>query len=301
MFNDKVSGHFEVAICDAFTGKKRRVLNFDNLILNSGLNGYFTTSFSGQVWCVVGSGNSEPQVTNESLDNFVAWSSIGISSWTPVLPNPPEYVAEIRANFRFNAGTISQNISEIGICNAASTAYWCRSLIIDEFGNPTTLSVLPTEYLDVVYTLRYHPDLEDRTFNVLIDNVTYNCVLRQANVGAGFGTSTTPLVYAPTPIRTVYSTQTLGEITSSPSSVSSNINLEPTELAYVNNSFKRGSELLLTLGAGNLDGGIGSMVIGREYSGIRDRVQVSFSPKIPKNANTEMRFTLERSLGRWQP
>ena len=73
------------------------------------------------------------------------------------------------------------------------------------------------------------------------------------------------------------------------------------DIAYVDNSFKRGSEIVLGLDVGNFDGGIGSMLIGSQSSGIRDRVQVSFSPKIPKNANTEMRFTLERSLGRWQP
>lgn len=152
---------------------------FDNLITNTGMNrvGEVTTNanraeLSFRDLCgrfVVGSGSSEPQFTDTALQNPVAFASTN-----PVVDNETSSYDrgwyEITVQHQFGQGQAAGNLSEIGIQHtSASGPLWSRALILDGQGNPTTITVLPDDFLTCYYTLRIVIPKEDAVFNINVD------------------------------------------------------------------------------------------------------------------------------------
>ena len=309
------SGHFDLRVYDAATGRLTKSRSFPNLITNDGLIRYCSGNTFNSVRISVGTGTAEPLPTDTGLSNFLRSSNatnqlLGNAS----TPQPPDYLSTTKMTIRFQAGEFhGDNISEIGVCVAGTVnvnnAHWCRALILDEYGNPSSITVLENEYLDVTYTLIYHPNLDDTQFTFEMDGVTYECTARVAYVGSGVFNNSGyghALSRGPLFISRVYNSQTLGEITGQPIYSSGGMK----EVYYDNNNIQYASErpyshtstFTLGLSAGNFDGGIGAMLLAtnlyRAY-GIMNQTQVSINPKIPKDANTEMTFTLMKSVSRW--
>lgn len=152
---------------------------FDNLITNTGMNrvGTVTTS-TGTVLTVfntlcgrfvVGSGSAEPQFTDTTLQNPVAFASAD-----PLLNNESSNYDrgwfEMTVRHQFGQGQAVGNLSEIGIqSGSASGPLWSRALILDGTGNPTTITVLPDDFLTCYYTLRIMIPKEDAVFNIDVD------------------------------------------------------------------------------------------------------------------------------------
>src|SRR5690606_39029584 len=62
------------------------------------------------------------------------------------------------------------NLSEVGILRSSTTGpLWSRALILDGQGNPTTITVLPDDFLTCYYTLRIMIPKEDAVFNIDVD------------------------------------------------------------------------------------------------------------------------------------
>lgn len=152
---------------------------FDNLITNTGMNrvGEVTNAgattiniFSGLCGrFVVGSGSTEPQFTDTALQNPVVFASAN-----PVLDNQSSNYTrgwyEITVRHQFGQGQAAGNLSEIGIQHtSASGPLWSRALILDGAGNPTTITVLPDDFLTCYYTLRIMIPKEDVVFNIDVD------------------------------------------------------------------------------------------------------------------------------------
>lgn len=152
---------------------------FDNLITNTGMNrvGEVTTNTnptidSFNLLCgrfVVGSGSGEPQFTDTALQNPVAFASSN-----PVLDNESSNYErgwyEITVRHQFGQGQAAGNLSEIGIQQtSASGPLWSRALILDGQGAPTTITVLPDDFLTCYYTLRIMIPKEDAVFNIDVD------------------------------------------------------------------------------------------------------------------------------------
>lgn len=152
---------------------------FDNLITNTGLNriGEVTTNSTSSVasfrgLCgrfVVGSGSAEPQFTDTALQNPVAFASDNV-----VLDSESSNYErgwyEITVRHQFGQGQAVGNLSEIGIQHtSASGPLWSRALILDGQGNPTTITVLPDDFLTCYYTLRIMIPKEDAVFNIDVD------------------------------------------------------------------------------------------------------------------------------------
>lgn len=146
---------------------------FDNLITNTGMNrvGEVTTS-SFNTLCgrfVVGSGSAVPQFADTTLQNPVAFASAN-----PVLDSESSNYDrgwyEMTVRHQFGQGQAAGNLSEIGIQHtSASGPLWSRALILDGQGNPTTITVLPDDYLTCYYTLRIMIPKEDAVFNIDVD------------------------------------------------------------------------------------------------------------------------------------
>lgn len=152
---------------------------FDNLITNTGMNriGQVTTDTENSLTAfrslcgrfIVGSGSAEPQFTDTALQNPVAFASAD-----PLLDSQSSNYDrgwyEITVRHQFGQGQAVGNLSEIGIQHtSASGPLWSRALILDGQGNPTTITVLPDDFLTCYYTLRIMIPKEDAVFNIDVD------------------------------------------------------------------------------------------------------------------------------------
>ena len=292
MISCGLSGRFDLACVNAKTGEVRERRSFDNLILDIGLENFWSKSTSMQP--ALGVGTTPPAVTDTGLEQLVyAAQSISPSS-SAVAPTSPDWVAKWIQTWRIPANAAVGTFTEIGLCNWGGVPpYWCRALIVDEQGNPSSISVLADEYLDVTYTLNLHSDLNDRTFTFEINGTTYTCTARRALI------ANTRISSINGSIGTVYTrsgsggggawaTQELGPITSKPSGTTVNSVLEDgiTPQPYESNSWTGKSLLRWGLNKMNVAGGIGSICI--DEGNPRLPTQFSFSPKIPKDATNEL-------------
>lgn len=291
----QIAGRFFIRVINAETGHIRKELEFDNLVTDIGLE-YYARGWPNTTFfmCAVGNGTNAPDPSNTTLGNQIARTLL--SSNGAGAGGPPSYSRWFRLSGRFNAGAISNTITEIGIVHRDNNVLWCRQLILDEQGNPTSLVVLPNEFLDVSYTLHTYPNLQDRVFSFVLGGVTYNCIARLAR--AGVGPNTVVMNILPVQGQTVYSTQTLGDITSSPAgenvAFSTIANLTSWDSAT---PYTRNCTLTLALGTGNVSGGIGSMLVldrlGYFYH------QISFTPVLPKDATTTITLVFSNTVSRY--
>src|SRR5690606_36950343 len=77
---------------------------------------------------------------------------------------------EMAVRHQFGLGEAAGNLLEIGIQHtSASGPLWSRALILDGQGDPTTITVLPDDFLTCYYTLRIMIPKEDAVFNIDVD------------------------------------------------------------------------------------------------------------------------------------
>ena len=166
-----------------------------NLILNQGLDFFGGGNGSNMMqYCVIGSGNSQPAYTQNKLDTTIA-GVVGAD-----FSSKYDYDASRDGNL-YKANKVCKysftdlnnvNISEVGLASNYSnttTYYLCtRALIKDSQGNPTTITILSGEILEVYYKLWQVFDTTDKvgTINLLDGvggSVAYNYKLRLCAVG----------------------------------------------------------------------------------------------------------------------
>jgi hypothetical protein len=292
----QLAGFYRIVATDADTGEQRVVADwFENLILDAGLNRLGTGGIASH--CHVGSGSSTPAVSDTSLQSVVATQ--GRTGASDGVQNTEPYYGWGRYTFRFNAGVAAGNLSEVGIgWSASSGSLFSRALIKDVNGDPTTITVLSNEFLDVTYELRIYPPLTDATFQAVIGGVTHDCVLRACKVtdfwnwraalgdnGIAFQpTAGTPVI--------VYS-GAIGTITQYPSGSSGSASSYATN-AYSNNSYTMTGYADFDLNSGNVAGGIVSMYF-RTYAGT---YQCSFDPPIAKDNTKTLRINMSVTWAR---
>ena len=166
-----------------------------NLILNQGLDFFGGgTGDNMTKYCVIGSGNSQPVYTQNKLDTAITGVVGSLDSYKY------DYNAARDGNL-YKTNTVCKysftdlnnvNISEVGLASNYSnktTYYLCtRALIKDSQGNPTTITVLSGEILEVYYKLWAIYDTTDKTgqINVLDgagNQAPYNYKARLMKVG----------------------------------------------------------------------------------------------------------------------
>lgn len=277
-------------------GRRRLLADwFPNLITDVGLN--IIGSESGYLaQCRVGSGNAAPSTADTTLAAQVATSSSLVSSTGAAQSTAPYYGSRTLV-YRFNEGVAEGNLAEVGIGQSSgSNVLFSRSLILDGNGDPTTITVLEDEYLDVTYQLRIYPPLVDIEDTVNIGGTNHDYTLRAAQVtqagswrlgeqssgtgiigGLGTGSGFQP--------PRVYSGG-IGAITSIPSGTNeatTSVNLSP----YGNNDLYRDGTAQWGLSQGNLPGGVRSAACNFGQGGTASfgHVQVEFDPVIDKTSS----------------
>lgn len=193
--NMGMAGEFRVVVKRA-NGSTRIDTGYQkNLILNQGLDFFGGGNGSNMMaYCVIGSGNSQPVYTQNKLDTAIK----GVTGAT--FSTKYDYDASRDGNlYKTNrvckysfTGLNNVNISEVGLAStysSATTYFLCtRALIKDSQGNPTTITVLSGEILEIYYKLWAIYDTTDKTgtFNLLNGvggSVAYNYTAKLAVVG----------------------------------------------------------------------------------------------------------------------
>jgi hypothetical protein len=145
-------------------GTPVRELRFENLITNLGLDSLAATDGGGiGGGCRLTTSNAAPSITDVAMGG----TSVLNSGVSPIFPDSntvgagPTYEITHTRGYRFNAGVATGTWASIGVTGlggpngaTAPNNIASKTLIRDLGGNPTTLTVLAGEILDVQYTLR---------------------------------------------------------------------------------------------------------------------------------------------------
>ena len=152
---------------------------FDNLITNVGMNrwGEVITNTGSTIGAfrtlcgefVLGSGQRPAAFTDTALQSPVKMAAGNVTLQSESSSYSRGWY-EITVRYQSTRGEFAGNLSEIGIQHTSlSGPLWSRALILDMDGNPTTITVLPSDFLTCYYTLRIHIPQTDAVFNIDVD------------------------------------------------------------------------------------------------------------------------------------
>ena len=193
--NMGIAGEFRCVVKRADGSTKIDTGYQKNLILNQGLDFFGGGNGANMMsFCVIGSGNSQPIYTQNKLDTAIT-GAYGADFSTKYDYDAARdgnlYKTNKVCNYSF-IGLNNVNISELGLAstyNNTTTYFLCtRALIKDSQGNPTTITVLSGEVLEIYYKLWIVYDVTNKTDTLnLLDGVggstAYNYIARLAGVG----------------------------------------------------------------------------------------------------------------------
>lgn len=298
----KIAGWYKLEATDVRTGRKRVAADwFPNLITDFGVNTLGTNAFTtATTYCRVGSGSTAPNVADTALVSQIASTST-LQSSSPAAQSSSPYYSSYTQVKRFGTGVAAGNLTEVGMGSAATGAnLFSRALILDGGGSPTTITILPTETLDVTYQYRMYPPTSDVTGSIVIGGVTYNYTLRASNV-------TSPSYWVPnTNPSSVFSSgcssynNVIGSITSSPSGAQGSFD-SASVAGYSNNSYQRDYMFGAGLNVSNISGGIRSCQFCSSIlaaSSAFGTYQIDFGASIPKDATKTLSLVFRFSWAR---
>lgn len=273
---------------------------FPNLITDIGLNRIGSGGYLAA--CQVGTNNTAPTVNDSGLAGYRAGTTTQRSSSYSATTSAPYYGWK-RITFRFGVGAASGNLAEVAIATGAAqsgSTNFSRALILDEYGDPTTITVLSDEVLDVTYELRLYPDLVDRTGTVTISGSGDHAYTLRASIVANnlwgqylgskpsfdpFGGANTLAVF----------NGAIGAVTGGPSGNSGAV--RPWTAAYGNNNLYVDGTGSFGLDQGNLPGYIKSV----RYQTSLGAYQYELDPVIQKDSTNTLTLTQRISWARYTP
>ena len=283
------------------TDQRGKLAEFPNLILDTGLDLFAAGGYLSR--CFVGSGTVAPTVNDTQMGSFIAETSVVFDVIAGCATSAP-YYSFARYNYRFAAGAAMGNLSEVGIgnTNGGTRVLLSRALIKDSFGNPTTITLLPDEILEVTYELRHYIPVNDVTGSItFIGNLagTYTYTMRAAGVTTYVGNNShggwnaTDLFTRKHYLGAVATSGALAAITAAPSGgqYSSGAVTGP---AYVNGTCTTSLKYTWGVTEGNVPGGIRSIAFSLGIG----RYQIEFNPPIPKTNLDTLSLTFSHSWAR---
>ena len=294
---------------------KEETAPFRNIILNTGLD--LMAKKSGYAsWIAVGTGNSEPTATQTGLDSLYLFSNIAVGEGSTVVYEPTPVPRYKRTITRRCSGFNNTNLTEVslgyainhtgGIAETSQFTSWNRALIKDALGKPTTITLLPDEFLEVTAVTYYYPTVSDQKFTVTIDDKgsvsTHDVVVRPSELGK------TPRWGLDSEVRPVLQDNStfelwngsIGVITSKPTGQflggtdQWRQSLVATNLGYVDGSYKRVGHIHCPLDSGN--GNTTAMFIETTLG----CYQASITPAVTKNNQQVMGIEITLSWGRYE-
>ncbi len=286
--HSQISGRFKFEAVKR-NGERRTLAEFPNLITNSGLDLIGTTSYYLN-YCRVGSGSGTPAVTDSYLGNQIASTSSNSGTPTNGTQGTSPIYRWYKVTKRFAEGVAAGNLSEVGMSDSATGVIYSRALILDGAGDPTTITVLSNETLDVTYEMRRYIPESDTTGSVELRGNTHNYTGR-ASLWESWKIPFGAHIAIPYTMR-VYD-GTIGTISGDPSGLSTSTNTRTVD-SYSNGNYYRDWKYDFSLSEGNLTNFISACRVGM----IGAYYQFGFSPDIEKTSDDIMSLTFRASWSR---
>lgn len=300
--DNKVGARFKLIVHKGDGVPTRETEWFKNLVLDTGL-----TRMSVGEWvnrCCVGSGNITPEASQVGLSSFVSSTTMIQSSANGVVTTSPAYIWG-RRTWRFGQGVAAGNLSEVGL-GWSDSSLWNRALIKDINGNPTTITVLSDEYLDVVSEVRMYPvESFSGSFNLLdkngliISNHTYT--------GKPYLYSTGFIAYDQVSLTGAFANSGAYNIGIYSGNMGESITSLPTGTTYETTgaTITRSSNKCVLTSNINLNSANGTHLSFAVFnSGFGQRqtgYQFQITPPITKTSAQTMTYICEYSWGRYEP
>ena len=240
-------------------------------------------------WCRVARGTTPPTPSDTDVVDFVAASSLRISTNYNAAVTPP-YFGYMRRVYRFTpgqAGSSGVNLGSVALSYAPNNGACSHSLIRDYNMQPTVLPWLPEEYLDVTADARLYAPTDTRTTVHTVNGVETTFVVKPALVDQGIYWNPISLLDFGADFNTygnafwacaAFSGSVSGSLTGMPSGTLSPALSWVTE-AYVPGSYQKGFSVYFGLDEGNFLGvGIHSLLLMTNLGAY----QISVDPPIMK-------------------
>jgi len=168
---------------------------FANTVLNTGLDNLEGRrslepgqTYSAARFVNVGTGTSEPAITQSGLDTFLASTSTTYGSQTTASSSGDEGAGDpawrsYQQTLAFAIGGCTGNLSELGLSYSSNSSYLNRQLFRDDVGDPTVITVLSDEGLRItVKTIMYATmavgETSTGTININGSSVGYTIALQ---------------------------------------------------------------------------------------------------------------------------
>lgn len=270
MINTGMKGFLRLQTINKYTGEITSDTGFfPNKLLLAGMN-IMADRSDWMDYCHVGTDGTDPLATDTGLLGYHtgtgALSPAGVT-WGTQASAP--YYGWKRKTFRFPAGTVEANLSEVGVGwtdgSVDQNTLISRAKILDPVsGLPTTITPLADELLDVTYELRYYPPLVDVVGpQITLNGVVYNTITRAANVTGGRWSQDIGEAigqYSPFDSSWAAFNGTIGTILTGPNGVQyDSDNHNHYNSAYSNNSYERQVNCAVGATGWNASGGIRSV------------------------------------------
>lgn len=283
----------------------RETPEFHNLVLTTGLARMAVDTWINR--CCVGTGNSTPVASQVALDNFLAstkTTALGTTDTGGIQVTEAPFYWFGRSTWRFNVGVATGNISEVGL-GWGDSNLWNRALVKDIEGNPTTITVLADEYLDVISEVRIYPKESTGVFNLvdkfgdIISTHSFTAKPRFSSGDAGWVVKTVGLYrnrffYSSSAQLPNSPTEGISEATASQSAkttaLTAGMRCDCTLSSSEGNNVK--AQTTFAIGLENLMCGNNNPQCG--YNWIID-------PPIPKDAETILTYSFTLTWGNYEP
>jgi hypothetical protein len=250
----------------------------NNIITDLGMNKVADTQFNpATAYCHVGSGTAVASENDTALATFIASENSLEALDSTNESSAPWYASYVRT-WRFPEGEAEGIIAETAVSSQATTGeIYSRALVSDGAGGTTTIQVLSTEWLDVVYEHRIYPghilangNPDDATGTIQIEGVNYDYVLRPSEVDdwtrylLEFTMNFKPSVFR---LGDAYGPDAvIGAVTGKPTATLStgiltNADASTEKASYSVDTFNRDLTLIMGLNSANIVGGIAALQI----------------------------------------
>lgn len=153
-----------------------------NIIVNGAFDYWLqNVTTTGIMGFVAGAGTSTPQPTDTSLQSFLGGGGSVEEGWVTKNTTVSPRSITLGVRIRGGEGAVVGNVAEIALCRGTSgtpnnsTPIFNRARVVDELGNPTTVTVLSDEILEVIYEITlYAIDGATGTLTINIDGTPTN-------------------------------------------------------------------------------------------------------------------------------
>ena len=320
--HNTVAGRFKLNVRKQKGDTLVRKLSFDNLITDAGLEMMNTNPGrdAGVMRCChLGASSQQPSFSDTTLVSWLRSVEYrGSVDHEPFAAPGGAAGTRSTANYRFNplnSGS-GMTISEIGVSfrSPSTTPMFSRTLIKDEQGDTTTITILPDEYLDVEYTLTFLAanietfstlNIRGETIEVSIKRYTFSpgtSLIRTLNGFCYSSSRPSVRIWNGSPVFEHFPVDGSRPDTGWISLPNSSTPYSSYWMPYVPGSLERSIHIRLDPPVGNSGTGISGMTISHvgweTYTFYTGFFQIKFDPPIKKTAEDVLTLVFKFSWGR---